>query len=227
VSRILVVEDERNLALGLRANLEVEGHEVAVAHTGEDALDQAARQRPDLVILDLMLPGIDGYAVLGTLRSRGVEAPVLILSARAEEIDKVRGFRTGADDYVTKPFGVMELLLRVEALLRRANGARPRARARWTFGDVDVDAERRLVLRSGNEVSLTPRAFELLVALLSSDDKPLTRQHLLRTVWGYDASVTTRTVDAHIAELRRKLERDAAQPRHILTVHRVGYRFRQ
>ena len=226
MSRILVVEDERNLALGLRANLEVEGHDVAVAHTGEEGLDQASRQRPDLVILDLMLPGIDGYAVLSTLRSRGVDAPVLILSARAEEIDKVRGFRTGADDYVTKPFGVMELLLRVEALLRRANGTRAAARARWSFGDVDVDAERRLVLRAGEEVSLTPRAFELLLALLTSGDKPLTRQHLLRTVWGYDASVTTRTVDAHVAELRRKLEKDAAEPRHILTVHRVGYRFR-
>jgi DNA-binding response OmpR family regulator len=226
VSRILVVEDERNLALGLRANLEVEGHDVAVAHSGEDGLDQAARQRPDLVILDLMLPGIDGYAVLNTLRSRGVDVPVLILSARAEEIDKVRGFRTGADDYVTKPFGVMELLLRVEALLRRANGTRPTTPVRWSFGDVDVDAERRLVMRAGEEVSVTPRAFELLMALLVSGDKPLTRQHLLRTVWGYDSSVTTRTVDAHIAELRRKLERDAAEPRHILTVHRVGYRFR-
>ena len=226
MSRILVVEDERNLALGLRANLEVEGHDVTVAHTGEDGLDHAARQRPDLVILDLMLPGIDGYAVLDTLRSRGVDVPVLILSARAEEIDKVRGFRTGADDYVTKPFGVMELLLRVEALLRRAGGPRSAPRARWTFGDVDVDAERRLVLRGGEELAVTPRAFELLVALLTSGDKPLTRQHLLRTVWGYDASVTTRTVDAHIAELRRKLEHDAASPRHILTVHRVGYRFR-
>lgn len=226
MSRILVVEDERNLALGLRANLEVEGHEVAVAHTGEDGLDHAARRRPDLVILDLMLPGIDGYAVLHTLRSRGVDVPVLILSARAEEIDKVRGFRTGADDYVTKPFGVMELLLRVEALLRRANGTRSAPRARWTFADVEVDVERRLVMRAGEEVSLTPRAFQLLVALLTSGDRPLTRQHLLRTVWGYDASVTTRTVDAHIAELRRKLEGDAAEPRHILTVHRVGYRFR-
>lgn len=226
MSRILVVEDERNLALGLRANLEVEGHDVTVAHSGEDGLDQATRQRPDLVILDLMLPGIDGYAVLGTLRSRGVDAPVLILSARAEEIDKVRGFRTGADDYVTKPFGVMELLLRVEALLRRANGTRAPSRSRWSFGDVDVDADRRVVMRAGAEVPLTPRAFELLLALLTSGDKPLTRQHLLRTVWGYDASVTTRTVDAHIAELRRKLERDAAEPRHILTVHRVGYRFR-
>ena len=226
MSRILVVEDERNLALGLRANLEVEGHDVAVAHSGEEGLDQASRQRPDLVILDLMLPGIDGYAVLNTLRSRGVDAPVLILSARAEEIDKVRGFRTGADDYVTKPFGVMELLLRVEALLRRANGGRATARARWSFGDVDVDAERRLVVRAGEDVSLSPRAFELLLALLTNGDKPLTRQHLLRTVWGYDASVTTRTVDAHVAELRRKLEKDAAEPRHILTVHRVGYRFR-
>jgi DNA-binding response OmpR family regulator len=226
MSRILVVEDERNLALGLRANLEVEGHEVGVAHTGEDGLAHAARQPPDLVILDLMLPGIDGYAVLDALRSRGVDVPVLILSARAEEIDKVRGFRTGADDYVTKPFGVMELLLRVEALLRRANGSRAAPRGRWTFGDVDVDAERRLVQRAGVEVSLTPRAFELLLALLTSGDRPLTRQHLLRTVWGYDASVTTRTVDAHVAELRRKLERDAAEPRHILTVHRVGYRFR-
>ena len=228
MSRILVVEDERNLALGLRANLEVEGHEVAVAHSGEDGLEEAARRRPDLVILDLMLPGIDGYGVLHTLRARGLDVPVLILSARAEEIDKVRGFRTGADDYVTKPFGVMELLLRVQALLRRANAGRAAGRngTRWSFGDVDVDAERRIVARKGEEIPLTPRAFELLLALLTSADKPLTRQHLLRTVWGYDASVTTRTVDAHVAELRRKLELDPGAPRHILTVHRVGYRFR-
>lgn len=228
MSRILVVEDERNLALGLRANLEVEGHEVAVAHSGEEGLEEAARCRPDLVILDLMLPGIDGYGVLSALRARGLDVPVLILSARAEEIDKVRGFRTGADDYVTKPFGVMELLLRVQALLRRANGGRAAVRSgtRWRFDDVDVDAERRIVARKGEEIQLTPRAFELLLALLTSADKPLTRQHLLRTVWGYDAAVTTRTVDAHVAELRRKLERDPAAPRHILTVHRVGYRFR-
>ncbi|MGH7637034.1 MAG: response regulator transcription factor [Gemmatimonadaceae bacterium] len=228
MSRILVVEDERNLALGLRANLEVEGHEVAVAHSGEEGLEEAARRRPDLVILDLMLPGIDGYGVLSALRARGLDVPVLILSARAEEIDKVRGFRTGADDYVTKPFGVMELLLRVQALLRRAHGGRVAVRngTRWSFGDVDVDAERRIVARKGEEIPLTPRAFELLLALLTSADKPLTRQHLLRTVWGYDASVTTRTVDAHVAELRRKLEMDPGAPRYILTVHRVGYRFR-
>jgi two-component system, OmpR family, alkaline phosphatase synthesis response regulator PhoP len=225
VSRILVVEDERNLALGLRANLEVEGHEAIVAHTGEAALAEAAAHTPDVIILDLMLPGIDGYEVLSTLRARGVNAPVLILSARAEEIDRVRGFRAGADDYVTKPFGVMELMLRVQALLRRANPALA-ARTVWKIGDVEVDTARRLVRRDGEEVSLTPRAFELLLELLGNADRPLTRHDLLRTVWGYDNSVTTRTVDAHIAELRRKLERDASDPQHILTVHKVGYRLR-
>ena len=225
MSRILVVEDERNLALGLRANLEVEGHEAIVAHTGEAALAEAAAHTPDVIILDLMLPGIDGYEVLSTLRARGVNAPVLILSARAEEIDRVRGFRAGADDYVTKPFGVMELMLRVQALLRRANPALA-ARTVWKIGDVEVDTARRLVRRDGEEVSLTPRAFELLLELLGNADRPLTRHDLLRTVWGYDNSVTTRTVDAHIAELRRKLERDASDPQHILTVHKVGYRLR-
>jgi len=226
VTRILVVEDERSLALGLRANLEVDGYDVSVAHSGEAGLAQAADRAPDLVILDLMLPGIDGYEVLATLRARGVDAPVLILSAHAEEIDKVRGFRAGADDYVTKPFGVMELLLRVQALLRRANAAAPAGRVQWRFGDVEVDSARHRVLCDGEEVALTPRGFELLLALLTNADKPLTRHYLLRTVWGYDGSVTTRTVDAHVAELRRKLERDAAKPQHILTVHRVGYRFR-
>jgi DNA-binding response OmpR family regulator len=223
MTRVLVVEDERNLALGLRANLEVDGYEVSVAETGEDALREARRAAPDVVLLDLMLPGMDGYAVLQSLRGMGVECPVLILSARAEEIDKVRGFRAGADDYVTKPFGVMELLLRVQALLRRAGPKAEQARERWRFGDVEVDSARRRVTRAGEEVALTPRAFELLVALLRGADAPLTRHDLLRTVWGYDASVTTRTVDAHVAELRRKLDPDAD---HLVTVHKVGYRLR-
>jgi len=226
VSRILVVEDEHNLALGLRANLEVEGYEVAVAESGEAALDEAEARAPDLIILDLMLPGIDGYEVLSTLRARGVDTSVLILSARAEEIDKVRGFRAGADDYVTKPFGVMELLLRVQALLRRSSAAAAPASAVWKIGDVEVDAAQRSIQRNGMDVTVTPRAFELLIALLGSAGKTLTRHELLRTVWGYDGSVTTRTVDAHIAELRRKLEHEPAEPRHILTVHKVGYRLK-
>jgi len=226
MSRILVVEDERNLALGLRANLEVEGYEVAVAESGEAALDATAVRSADLIILDLMLPGIDGYEVLSTLRARGVDTSVLILSARAEEIDKVRGFRAGADDYVTKPFGVMELLLRVQALLRRSSPASAPVSSVWKLGDVTVDATQRLIHRDGTEITLTPRAFELLVALLGGAGRTLTRHDLLRTVWGYDGSVTTRTVDAHIAELRRKLEQDPAEPRYILTVHRVGYRLK-
>jgi DNA-binding response OmpR family regulator len=226
MTRILVVEDERNLALGLRANLEVEGYDVTVAESGELALRAVDGGPPDLVILDLMLPGIDGYDVLSQLRARGVSAPVLILSARAEEIDKVRGFRAGADDYVTKPFGVMELLLRVQALLRRTAPAAGPTRARWRFGSVEVDATRRSVVRAGEEVALTPRAFELLLALLANAGAVVSRPELLRTIWGYDRSVTTRTVDAHVAELRRKLEANPAEPQHILTVHRVGYRLR-
>lgn len=226
MTRILVVEDEHNLALGLRANLEIEGYDVVVAESGEAALSAASVSAPDLVLLDLMLPGIDGYEVLATLRSRGLNVPVLILSARAEEIDKVRGFRAGADDYVTKPFGVMELVLRVQALLRRAGVQGVKETGRWAFGNIEIDSERRVVRRNAREVALTPRAFELLVALTMHADRPLSRHELLRTVWGYDSSVTTRTVDAHVAELRRKLEENAAEPRHILTVHRIGYRLR-
>jgi DNA-binding response OmpR family regulator len=225
MTRILIVEDEPNLALGLRANLEVEGYDVTVAPTGEAALE-TLDSTPDLVVLDLMLPGIDGYDVLARLRARGVEAPVLILSARAEEIDKVRGFRLGADDYVTKPFGVMELLLRIQALLRRSTRKESGARTRWLLGNVEVDVARRSVRRDSTDVALTPRAFELLVTLLTNADTVMSRHELLRTIWGYDSSVTTRTVDAHIAELRRKLEANAAEPRHILTVHKVGYRLR-
>ena len=226
MTRILIVEDERNLALGLRANLEVEGYDVAVAESGEAALRATDDGRPDLVILDLMLPGIDGFELLARFRALGIDGPVLILSARADEIDKVRGFRAGADDYVTKPFGVMELLLRVQALLRRTSLTPGPARTEWRFGDVEVDVVRRSVLRAREEVSLTPRAFQLLLALLASEGAVVTRHELLRTVWDYDSSVTTRTVDAHVAELRRKLEADPAEPRHILTVHKVGYRLR-
>ena len=227
MTSVLVVEDERNLALGLRANLEYEGYSVTVAESGEAALAVARTTPPDLVILDLMLPGMDGYQVLGALREMGMSVPVLILSARAEEIDKVRGFRAGADDYVTKPFGVLELVLRVQALLRRsAPLPRDGERTRWSFGDVQVDVVRRSVVRNGHDVALTPRAFELLVALLQREGAPVSRHELLRTVWGYDASVTTRTVDAHVAELRRKLEQHPAEPRHILTVHKIGYRLK-
>jgi two-component system alkaline phosphatase synthesis response regulator PhoP len=229
VTRILVVEDQRDLALGLRANLEVEGYAVDVAPTGEDALRIAAERKPDLVILDIMLPGMDGYEVLAKLRAMRLEAPVLMLTARAEEVDKVRGFRTGADDYVTKPFGVMELLVRIQALLRRGPPRQleaSRSERVVRLGDVEVDVEGHMVRRNGEEVSLTPKAFELLLALHRKQGKVASRHELLRDIWGYSSSVTTRTVDAHVAELRRKLEADPAEPKHILTVWKVGYRLR-
>ena len=224
MSRILVVEDERDLALGLQANLEVEGHEVQAVYTGEEAIAVAVSRRPDLILLDVMLPGIDGFAVLRRLRSEGVEAPVLLLTARAEEVDKVRGFRAGADDYVTKPFGVMELLLRVEALLRRAGGAVEQKAAQLRVGDIIIDTDARSVTRGGEQVALTPRAYDLLLALVRRRGKVVSRHDLLRDVWGYSAEVTTRTVDAHVAELRRKIERDPADPKHITTVWKIGYR---
>jgi two-component system, OmpR family, alkaline phosphatase synthesis response regulator PhoP len=231
VTRILVVEDQRDLALGLRANLEVEGYDVDVAGTGEEALRIAADRAPDVVILDIMLPGIDGYEVLAKLRAMGLTMPVLMLTARAEEVDKVRGFRTGADDYVTKPFGVMELLVRIQALLRRGPpreaqvpGASVPGLLR--LGDVEIDVESHTVRRNGEEISLTPKAVDLLLALHRRQGKVASRHELLRDVWGYASSVTTRTVDAHVAELRRKLEADPAEPKHILTVWKVGYRLR-
>jgi DNA-binding response OmpR family regulator len=224
MSRILVVEDERDLALGLQANLEVEGHEVEVVYTGEDAVTVAASRRPDLILLDVMLPGIDGFAVLRRLRKDGLDMPILLLTARAEEVDKVSGFRAGADDYVTKPFGVMELLLRVEALLRRAGGAAEPKVPRLKVGDIVIDTEARSVTRAGEQVALTPRAYDLLLALVRRRGKVVSRHDLLRDVWGYSAEVTTRTVDAHVAELRRKIERDPADPKHIATVWKIGYR---
>ena len=226
MSRVLVVEDNPDLAFGLRNNLEIEGYDVIVADDGPSGLTRAREGMPDLVILDLMLPGMDGYRVLRALRAEGFERPVLILTARGEEADKVIGFRNGADDYVTKPFGVLELLARIEALLRRSTGTvRAQASAAAErFGDVEVDRSARTVTRQGVPVYLAPMEFELLLALLQRRGAVVTRQELMREVWGHRAVVVSRTVDTHIAELRRKLEHDPAEPRHILTVRKAGYR---
>ena len=227
MTRILVVEDERDIALGVRANLEIEGYEVTVAHTGEDGLTAAMADRPDLAILDVMLPRMTGFEVLEKLRVYYPDLPVIILSARAEELDRVRGFRSGADDYVTKPFGVMELMLRVRAVLRRTSPSGSSSTPhRERIGAVEVDVANRVVLKNGQEVALTPKAIDLLRALIAQRDRAVSRQDLLRDVWGYATSVTTRTVDAHIGELRRKIEDDPANPRHILTVWKKGYRLR-
>ncbi|HVX38365.1 MAG TPA: response regulator transcription factor [Gemmatimonadaceae bacterium] len=226
MTRILVVEDNRNLATGLRNNLEIEGYEVEVAHDGAGGLALARSSAPDLIVLDLMLPGMDGYRVLRTLREDGMDTPVLILSARGEETDKVLGFHLGADDYVAKPFGLLELLARVDALMRRAASARgkPKLGAMVTFGDVQVDPGTHTVRRKGEGVVLRPKEYDLLIALLQRRGQVATRTELLEEVWGYSGEVYSRTVDTHVAELRRKLEDNPAEPRHILTVRKTGYR---
>lgn len=224
--RILVVEDTEDLAEGIRHNLEVEGYAVRIAATGPDALRAVGDDPPDLMILDLMLPGKDGFQVLKEVRQAGHRFPVLILTARGAEVDKVRGFRLDADQYVTKPFGLLELLERVRSLLRRREPAlRPEPAAPVSFADIEIDAAARTVTKHGRRVTVTPRAFDLLLALIAQEGRVLSRQQLLREVWGYLDAVTTRTVDSHISELRQKLEDDAAAPRHIHTVWKVGYRF--
>ena len=225
MARILIVEDSEDLAAALAHNLELEGHEARIAGEGSVALSTASAWEPHLVILDLMLPGIDGYEVLRRLRGNDYQGPVMILTAKGEEADKVRGFRLDADQYVTKPFGLLEMLERVSSLLRRSGLRTPPERPRVEFGNVVVDPASRGVTRGGERVTLTPKAYELLMALVARDGAVASRAELLREVWGYGAFVLSRTVDSHVAELRRKLEDDATNPRHIVTVWKVGYRF--
>ena len=229
MTRVLVIEDSSDLAQGLRYNLELEGYAVKVAEDGGTGLSLAREWEPDLVILDLMLPGMDGYQVLRSMRADGRQTPVLILSARGEEADKVRGFQLDADQYVTKPFGLIELLERVKSLLRR-NRARSEPETAASpgvikFGDVSIDPASRTVTRAGEPVGLTPKAYELMMALIKRKGAVATRVELLREVWDHRAIVLTRTVDSHMAELRKKLEHDPAEPKHFITIWKVGYRF--
>jgi two-component system, OmpR family, alkaline phosphatase synthesis response regulator PhoP len=224
MTRVLIVEDNRDLAYGLRNNLEIEGYDVEVAEDGRSGLAGVRRDPPALVILDLMLPEMDGFRVLRTLRQEGHAMPVLILTARGEEADKVRGLKMGADDYITKPFGLLELLARIEALLRRTATPAAAPAGALGFGDVEVDVAARVVRRRGRAVELAPKEFDLLLALLKSRGAVVSRLELMTRVWGYSSAVVSRTVDTHVAELRRKLEDTPSAPRHIVTVRKIGYR---
>ena len=224
-ARILLVEDNADLAEGVEYNLKLEGYEVRIAENGRVAVEIARAWNPSLILLDLMLPEMDGYQVLRRVRQHDERVPVIILTARGEEADKVRGFKLDADQYVTKPFSIVELLERIAALLRRnARPDKPDAESRVTFGDIEIDFASRTVTRSGETCALTPKAYDLLLALLKREGAVAGRNELMKEVWGYGSFIMSRTVDTHIAELRRKLESNPAEPRHIVTVWKVGYR---
>jgi DNA-binding response OmpR family regulator len=223
MNRVLVVEDEAAILQGLRDNLEFEGYEVFTALDGVAGLEQFRKHDPHLIVLDLMLPRLSGYELCRKLRAEGVNTPILMLTARGEEADRVLGLDLGADDYVTKPFSVRELMARVRALLRRtASGSG--LPNELEFDDVRVDFTRYEATRSGRKVELTRKEFGLLRLLAAREGAVVTRDELLEKVWGYEAMPTTRTVDNHLAALRAKLERDAAAPQYLITVHGVGYK---
>jgi DNA-binding response OmpR family regulator len=223
-ARVLLIEDNTDLAAGIAYNLRLEGFDTRAVESGNEGLAQIRGWSPHVVILDLMLPDTDGYQLLEVIRAEGNRVPVLVLTARADEADKVRGFRLDADQYVTKPFGLMELIERVRSLARRGVALEDDRASGIRLGAIEINAATRMVLRRGEPVSLTPKAYDLLMALIKRDGGVASRTELLREVWGHRAFVMTRTVDSHVAELRRKLEDDPAAPRHILTVWKVGYR---
>ena len=224
VRRVLVVEDDDAMAAALRDGFELEGYDVRVERDGEAGLAAIREDPPDVVLLDVMLPRKSGLDVLKELRSEGAEVPILMLTAKGQEIDKVLGLKLGADDYVTKPFGFLELIARVEALLRRT-GRRKTSAGEFVFGDVRVDMARQAVWKGQEPLDLSPREFELLRYLIEHRGKVVRRDELLDAVWGYDRAPLTRTIDVHVAKLRRKVEDDPGNPAFIVTVHRVGYRF--
>jgi DNA-binding response OmpR family regulator len=219
---ILVIDDDESLQDTIAVMLEQEGFRVVQARDGKTGYERALTLKPDLLIVDLRLPGMTGVEICKQLRAAQIQTPIIILSAVGEEVDKVLLLEIGADDYVVKPFGRRELLARIRAVLRRAS---PEAHAVLRFSDTEVDLERRLVKRGVNEVKMTPAEYNLLVYFLQNPDRPLTRDMILNSVWGYESFPNTRTVDAHVVKLRQKLEPDVNAPRHFLTVHGVGYRF--
>ena len=222
MTRILIVEDEPNMVAGLRDNFEYEGYEVLTASDGAEGLGRALNDAPDLVVLDVMMPKMSGLEVCKQLKAKRPSMPVIMLTARGQEVDKVVGLELGADDYVTKPFSIRELLARIKAVLRRAHGG---SQERYAFGDVAVNLRTCQVTRDGKPVEFSAKEFDLLKYFLCHPGEALSRDRLLEKVWGYNSFPTTRTVDAHIVHLRQKLELKPEEPRFILTVHGVGYKF--
>jgi two-component system alkaline phosphatase synthesis response regulator PhoP len=224
MTKILIVEDEPNMVAGLRDNFEYEGYEVLTASDGAEGLGRALKDAPDLVVLDVMMPKMSGLEVCKQLKVKRPCLPVIMLTARGQEVDKVVGLELGADDYVTKPFSIRELLARIKAVLRRAR-VDPTDQERYAFGDVEVNLRTCQVARAGRPIEFSAKEFDLLKFFLWHSGEALSRERLLDEVWGYNRFPTTRTVDAHIVRLRQKLEPRPEEPRFILTIHGIGYKF--
>ncbi|HXI41109.1 MAG TPA: response regulator transcription factor [Bryobacteraceae bacterium] len=224
MATILIVEDEPDMATGLRDNLEFEGYEVRIARDGEEALASAAEWAPDLILLDLMLPRRNGLDVCRELRHRGMRIPIIMLTARGQETDKVVGLEIGADDYVTKPFSVRELMARVHVQLRRT-ACENAAVEQFQFGEVELDFKRQHAARAGQRLHLTAREFDILKYFVRRRGETISRDELLDKVWGFRAYPLSRTVDNHIAKLRQKIERLPTEPEYLITVHGLGYKF--
>ena len=220
---ILIVDDEPEMVRGLEDNLRFDGYQTLSTGNGKDGLALALKEAPDLILLDVMMPQMSGWDLLRALRQKGLDVPVIMLTARGEEVDRVLGLELGADDYVTKPFSLRELLARVRAVLRRP-GARQKFEE-FTFGEVRIHLRGRQVFKAGKEVRLTRKEFDLLRYLVEHRGEVITRDRLLDEVWGYERYPTTRTVDTHILRLRQKFEKDPERPAYILTAHGQGYKF--
>ncbi|MCA9731277.1 MAG: response regulator transcription factor [Deferribacteres bacterium] len=223
--KILIVEDEESMRRGLRDNLVFEGYEVDMAAEGEAGLKKILENQYHLVLLDVMMPRMSGFDVCQKARKNGIQTPIILLTAKGEEIDKVLGLELGADDYITKPFSLRELLARVKAALRRQNEFVATTGELIQFGDLEVDLSKFIARRAGYEVQLTHREFEIIRHLWEHKNEVVSREELLNAVWGYDAFPTTRTIDNFMLKLRQKAEADPQHPRHILTVHGIGYKF--
>jgi two-component system alkaline phosphatase synthesis response regulator PhoP len=223
--RLLLVEDEPGLQLALSDRLSAEGYSVETASDGHAAIVRATGEPFDVIVLDVMLPGRDGFDVAKTIRQRGLQTPILMLTARSQVVDRVVGLKLGADDYLTKPFETIELLARLEALLRRSSTASGVSLERYQFGDVVVDVRKAEVTQNGRPVDLAAKEFQLLRYFIEHRGATISRDELLHEVWGYNATPSTRTVDVHVAWLRQKLEPNSRVPQYILTVHGMGYKF--
>lgn len=224
MAKILLVEDEPQMQRGVKDNLEFEGYEVDTASDGKVGLQKLLENSYDLVLLDVMLPHMSGFDVCKKAREKGITTPVIMLTAKGEEIDKVVGLELGADDYITKPFGLRELLARVKAVLRRAEGSMGSLTQKIALGSVEIDFATYNASRSGKSVQMTPKEFEVLKFLWQHRNKAVSRDQLLTNVWGYDETISTRTVDNFILKLRQKIEDDPAHPKHIITIHGLGYK---